>query len=226
MNIDLDISDKMRLSTDLSYRHNDRLWPTQLSTAQYRAFSMVPTVPITYEDGRYAIDDQQHNPVASADINVVGTNSYLRDNFTGQIKTEFEPIKDLVFTGAVALNSNWSRSKVHNKNHKFYDKNNNFVTQWNAQNGVYDSRTNSYQLTLRFLANYSTKISDNHDVQLLYGMEQESYRSYWSQAERKNLVSDALPDVSLGSASNQYAYGEPEAWGINSFFPDVTVQIK
>ena len=226
MNVDIDITKNLRLSNDISYRRNERLWSTQLGAAQYRAFSMVPTVPVTYEDGRYTLDDQQHNPVASADINAVGSNNFVSDNLTGQVKAEFEPLKDLIFTGSVSINGSWSRNKVHNKNHKFYDKDNNFITQWNAQNGVYDSRNNNMQMTLRFLANYSKIFDKKHNLQILYGMEQESYRSYWSQAERRNLVSDALPDVSLGSASNQYAYGEPTAWGINSFFGRINYGYK
>lgn len=226
MNVDMDINNYIRLSSDLSYRHSDRLWPTQLSTAQYRAFSMKPTTPIRYEDGRYTLDDQNTNPVASADIDVVGRNDFQRDNFIGQVKVELEPIEDLIFTGVVALNGIWTRNKIHNKNFKFYDANNNYVTQWNSQNGVSDSRNNRYQIILRFLANYSKMFADSHSIHLLYGMEQESYRNFWSQAERRNLVSDDLPDVSLGSASNQYAYGEPESWGINSFFGRVNYGYK
>lgn len=128
--------------------------------------------------------------------------------------------------GAVSLNGIWIRKKTHNKNYKFYDADNNYVAQWNSQNGVADSRDNRYQLALRFLANYSRTFNQAHSLHLLYGMEQESYRNYWSQAERRDLVSDGLPDVSLGSASSQYAYGEPEKWGINSFFGRVNYGYK
>lgn len=225
-NLDLNINKYLRISSDLSYRHADRVYPTQLGTAQYRAFSMQSTVPIKWANGNYALDDQQTNPVASTDYDVVGKQDFQRDNFIGQVKVDLEPIKDLIFTGSVGINAIWTREKGHNKNYKFYDANNNYVTQWNAQNGVYDSRNNRYQLSLRFLANYTKTFADDHSIHVLYGMEQESYRNYWSQAERRNLVSDALPDVSLGSASNQYAYGEPEAWGINSFFGRINYGYK
>lgn len=218
MNVDLNINKYLRLSSDLSYRHSDRLWPTALGSAQSTAFSMVPTVPVRYADGRYTLDDQQNNPVAYTDLDVTGKDTYQRDNFAGQVKAELEPIKDLIFTGVVALDGIWDRRKVHSRNYKFYDANGDYLTQKNASNGVYDLRNNSYQLTLRFLANYTKTFVEQHSVSLLYGMERLSYRNYRSQAERQNLVSDELPDVSLGSASNQYAYGYPTSWGINSFF--------
>ena len=81
-------------------------------------------------------------------------------------------------------------------------------------------------MTLRFLANYKKRFGDNHDLALLYGMEQISYRNYYSMAQRKDLISDALPDVSLGSAGSQFAEGYPTKWGINSFFGRVNYGFK
>lgn len=225
-NLDLNINKYLRISSDLSYRHTDRVWPTDLKTAQYRAYSMKPTTPIRWENGNYALDDQQKNVIASTDYDVVGKKETQMDNFIGQVKVDLEPVKDLVFTGVVALNGIWWREKTHNKNYKFYDANDNYVAQWNPQNGVVDERYNRYQFTLRFLANYTKTFADDHNFHVLYGMEQESYRNYQVKAERKNLVSDALPDISLGSASNQYAEGEPEKWGINSFFGRINYGYK
>lgn len=135
-------------------------------------------------------------------------------------------MKDLVFTGVVALNGFWSREKVHKKNYKFYDANDEYVSQLNPQNGVSDKRNNRYQLTLRFLANYKKTLAEDHSLNLLYGMEQISYRNYYSFAERRNLVSDALPDIKLGSASNQYSDGYPTMWGINSYFGRINYGFK
>ena len=225
-NLDLNINKYLRISSDLSYRHSDRVVPTDIKTAQYRAFSMQSTIPVRWANGNYALDDQQKNPVASTDYDVVGKKEYQRDNFIGQVKVDLEPIKDLIFTGSVGLNAIWTREKEHKRNYKFYDANNNYVTQWNAQNSVGDERHNRYQLSLRFLANYTKTFADVHNLHVLYGMEQESYRNYKSVAKRANLISDALPDVSLGSASNQYAEGEPEAWGINSFFGRINYGYK
>lgn len=68
------------------------------------------------------------------------------------------------------------------------------------------------------MANYKKRFAERHDLALLYGMEQISYRNYYSMARRNDLISDELPDVTLGSAGNQFAEGYPERWGINSFF--------
>ncbi|MDR1381208.1 MAG: TonB-dependent receptor [Tannerella sp.] len=217
MKADVNIGKMLRVSSDLAYIHEDRLWPTQLGAAQYRVI-IKPTTPIRYENGNYALQGEGHNPVAYTDTEVTGENIYQTDNIIGQVKAELEPLKDLVLTGVVALNGFFSRNKVHNKNYKFYDANDNYVTQWNATNSVYDSRDNRFQMTLRFLANYRKTVAEVHSLNLLYGMEQISYRNYYSRAERRNLISDALPDVSLGSASSQYAEGRPTLWGINSFF--------
>jgi len=225
MKADLTISKTLRISSDFAYIHEDRDWPTQLSTAQYRVI-IKPTVPVKFENGEYALNPENHNPVAYADPDVVGKRFYQTDNIIGQAKVEFEPIKNLVFSGVAALNTFFSREKTHNMNHRFYNANGNYVTQWNSTNSVIDTRDNRYQMTMRFLANYQNTFANIHAVTMLYGMEQISYRNYNSRAERRNLISDALPDVSLGSASNQYAEGSPTMRGINSFFGRVGYALK
>jgi TonB-linked SusC/RagA family outer membrane protein len=225
MKADLNVGEMLRVSSDLAYIHEDKLRPSQLGLAVHRVI-IKPTTPIKYANGNYALQSENHNPVAYADTDVVGQDISMADNIIGQAKVEFEPLKDLVFTGVVALNGSFGRNKYHSKNHKFYNAEGNYVTQWNATNGVYDTRNNSYQMTLRFLANYKKTFAEAHSLNLLYGMEQISYRNYYSRAERRNLISDALPDVSLGSASSQYANGNPSLWGINSFFGRLNYSYK
>lgn len=226
INTDLNIGKMIKVSSDLTYRHIDRLWPEGLGSAQADVWSMQPTCPIYYENGDYALDKQNRNAVSCLDLNVVGEDQYNKDELYGQIKVDFEPIKDLVFTGMASLNGIWDRRKVHYKNHKYYNEAGELVTQRNNPNSVTDTRNNSYQMTLRFLANYKKKFNEVHDLSVLYGMEQLSYRNYYSYAQRKDLISDELPDVSLGSASSQFASGYPTMWGINSFFGRINYGFK
>lgn len=218
INTDFNVGKMLKISSDITYRHIDRLWPEGLGSAQSDAWSNTPTSPIRYSNGDYALDSQNSNSVSFLDLDVVGKDEYNRDLLAGQLKLDFEPLKDLVFTGTVSLNGSWDRRKIHYKNHKYYDEDGVLITQRNNPNSVTDQRNNEYQLTLRFLANYKKKFNDKHDFAVLYGMERISYRNYYSMAQRKDLVSDELPDVSLGSASSQFADGYPTMWGINSFF--------
>ncbi|MCW1735053.1 TonB-dependent receptor [Anaerorudis cellulosivorans] len=217
-NTDLNVGKMLKINSDITYRHVDRLWPEGLGDALAGAWSMSPTAPLRYKNGDYALDDQLNNVISYLDLNVVGENRYNLDVIFGQIKGDFEPIKDLVFTGIVALNGSWDRNKIHYKNHKYYNELGELISQRNPTNSVVDRRNNNYQMTLRFLANYKKNFYKKHNLAILYGMEQISYRNYYSMAQRKNLISDALPDVSLGSAGSQFAEGYPSKWGINSFF--------
>ena len=225
-NTDLNIGKMLKVSSDVTYRHVDRLWPESLGSVQYDVWSMQPTSPVRYENGDYRLDKQNRNAISLMDLDVVGEDRYNMDVVYGQVKADFEPIKDLVFTGMASLNGSWDRRKIHYKNYKYYNEAGELVTQRNNPNSVKDSRNNSYQMTLRFLANYKKRFGDNHDLALLYGMEQISYRNYYSMAQRKDLISDALPDVSLGSAGSQFAEGYPTKWGINSFFGRVNYGFK
>lgn len=218
VNTDLNIGKMLKVSSDMTFRHIDRLWPEGLGDAQYNAWSMQPTTPNKYENGDYVLDKQNRSALSYTDLNVVGEDRYNMDAVYGQVKADFEPIKDLIFTGMVSLNGNWDRRKIHYKNHKYYNEAGELITQRNNPNSVKDERNNSYQMTMRFLANYKKRFGDDHDLAFLYGMEQISFRNYYSMAQRKDLISDALPDVSLGSAGSQFAEGRPTKWGINSYF--------
>ncbi len=226
VNTDLNIGKMLKVSSDVTYRHIDRLWSESLGSVQYEVWSMQPTSPVKYENGDYRLDKQNRNAISLMDMDVVGEDRYNKDVVYGQVKADFEPIKDLVFTGMASLNGSWDRRKIHYKNYKYYNEAGELVTQRNNPNSVKDSRNNSYQMTLRFLANYKKRFGDDHDLALLYGMEQISYRNYYSMAQRKDLISDALPDVSLGSAGSQFAEGYPTKWGINSFFGRVNYGFK
>lgn len=218
VNTDLNIGKMLKVSSDMTFRHIDRLWPEGLGDAQYNAWSMQPTTPNKYENGDYVLDKQNRSALSYTDLDVVGEDRYNMDAVYGQVKADFEPIKDLIFTGMVSLNGNWDRRKIHYKNHKYYNEVGELITQRNNPNSVKDERNNSYQMTMRFLANYKKRFGDDHDLAFLYGMEQISFRNYYSMAQRKDLISDALPDVSLGSAGSQFAEGRPTKWGINSYF--------
>lgn len=226
LNTDIKIGKQMKVSADVLYRHIDRLRPQRLDRAQSSAWSMVPTVPIRYANGNYALDNQNDNPIASLDFDATGKDNYVSDAFYGQAKVDYELIKNLVLSGTVSVNSFWDRNKIHSKNYKFYNADDQYVTEWNPQNGVVDKRNTSYQTTYRFLANYQKSFNKVHSLNALYGMEQIAYRKYYSSAERKNLISDQSPDVSLGDARNQYAEGSPSSWGINSFFGRINYGYK
>lgn len=222
---ELHLNKYIKLSSDITYRHDDRLKPQRLGDALYRAWAMQPTSPIRYENGDYALDGQNLNAVSYTDLNVVGEERYVCDALSGQAKIDIEPVKDLVFTGLVSLNGLWDRQKIHYKNHKYYNEEGKLITQSNNPNSVEDARNNRYELTLRFLANYKKQLGE-HNLAFLYGMEQISYRNYWSKAQRKDLISDRLPDVSLGSAASQFAEGKPTQRGLNSFFGRINYGFK
>ena len=102
VNTDLNIGKMLKVSSDVTYRHIDRLWPEGLEDAQYNAWSMQPTTPNKYENGDYVLDKQNRSVMSYTDLNVVGEDRYNLDAVYGQVKADFEPIKDLIFTGMVS----------------------------------------------------------------------------------------------------------------------------
>lgn len=120
-NMDLDINRYLKIGSSLTYNHIDRLWPQRLGDAQYQVWSMQPTCPVYNENGDYALDKGNSSVLSYTDLDVVGEDRYNKDAVYGQVKVEFEPLKNLVFTGTASLNGIWDRRKTHYKNHKYYN---------------------------------------------------------------------------------------------------------
>ncbi|WP_439181950.1 SusC/RagA family TonB-linked outer membrane protein [Carboxylicivirga taeanensis] len=226
LNTDFKVGNRLDFGADIQYRHTERDWPGGLGSAQATAWSMVPTTPVRYENGNYALDDQNNNPVAYLDPSVIGTQEYTKDEVYMQLKTAYELLDGLSLKGVAAVNGGWSMNKTHNRTHKFYDADDNYVNTWNPQNSVRDSRTNSYQVTLRALATYNKTFSDAHALTILAGAEQISYRSYYLSGSRNNLISDNMPHISLGDSEFQYADGSMQKHGLNSFFGRLNYDYK
>ena len=83
----------LKVSSDVTYRHVDRLWPESLGSVQYDVWSMQPTSPVRYENGDYRLDKQNRNAISLMDLDVVGEDRYNMDVVYGQVKADFEPIK-------------------------------------------------------------------------------------------------------------------------------------
>lgn len=86
VNTDLNIGKMLKVSSDVTYRHVDRLWPESLGSVQYDVWSMQPTSPVRYENGDYRLDKQNRNAISLMDLDVVGEDRYNMDVVYGQVK--------------------------------------------------------------------------------------------------------------------------------------------
>ncbi len=233
LNTDFKIGKRLNVGADIQFRHMDREWPGGLGSALASAWSMVPTTPVRYQNGNYSLDDQNNNPVAALDPSVIGTQEYTKDEVYLQLKTDYKILDGLSVKGVAAVNGGWTMDKNHNRTHKFYDGNDNYVNTWNPQNSVWDRRITGYQVTLRALAIYNKTFNDARALDILAGAEQISHRSHYLTGSRSNLISDDMPYISLGDSEYQYAYSDiqrsgyyPVQYGLNSFFGRVNYGYK
>ncbi|GHT43269.1 SusC/RagA family TonB-linked outer membrane protein [Bacteroidia bacterium] len=79
------------------------------------------------------------------------------------------------------------------------------------------NKSESSLLTLQALLNYDKTIHA-HEVHLLGGFSQESYRDGWAEAFRDNFPSNTLYEINAGAPSNQQNGGSGTEWGLRSFF--------
>lgn len=227
LNTDFKVGERFDIGADISYRHMDRKMSSDAANGQGTVWSMNPTVPIRYDNGAYALDGQNNNPIASFDQSIAGQDIYQKDEALAQVKASYKLAEGLSIKSVAAFNGAFDRRKIHLPTHNFVDENNNPTGyMWNPQSSIEDQRNNSYQTTLRAMMTYNKNFGRNHSFSALAGAEQIAYRNYYSSAMRKNLISDNLPDVGLGDDAMQYAYGLPTQWGINSYFGRINYAFK
>lgn len=166
------------------------------------------TIPGRKSDGTYGYQDN-FCPEGWMD-----SESFYKDNsknFLAGIELEWEPLKDLFFSGKMGYNY----SNYYNKEYVselVYDAN----KEW-SPNSLTVSNGNTTQMTLQFLARYGKTIKD-HRFDVLLGVSQETYHTNWGEGYRQDFPNDLLYELNAGSETGQKATGSAGEWGLRSFF--------
>lgn len=219
VNTDIKLGEYFTTSLDAQVIHSDR---TEASDGQYSSvYSNVwgqnPSSPVMWDNGTYALDDTKCNPIAFTDSDLVGYNSNTYDSYLANLSLGYDSKFGLKANASVIAEGGFSRNKTLYKEVSFYDEFGNFVKMENEDSQVGDSRASSYDLTLRGIITYD-KTFGKSTFSALVGAEQRAARSSSVTAQRKGLISTSVPQVSLGDADRQYAYGSESMYGMSSYF--------
>ena len=251
LNYTSQLSDRITVGTILNLTYRDRFEPP--FTSENLALTVYAAGPL-YEpflpdgSGRivsraYQAEGRNRNPQEAYAMGWQDTKEY---NLNGQAYIDIKILKGLTWTSKVAVNyvDEFYKMYQHPYNayllHQIDPATGDYQTGPTAffgpdYLGVTDQYSKTITPTIYSVANYETKIGDDHDLKALVGFEQVTSKYQTLRGRRLNGVSTAIQEISgytsTGEAINATyprlpGLTGPYEWGLQSFFGRVNYAYK
>ncbi len=152
-------------------------------------------------------------------------------NVNSQIYLDMTPFKGLVWEVKGGLNYTHDIYKQHQvavPEYSFFKTGDDYANINNVVLGP--GLTDRYSLSLLpsliSTLTYDTKIENNHNIKILMGYEQQSFKNMYIQGSRNNFPSASLDQLDAGSSVGQSLSGNGSEWAIRSYFGRLNYDYK
>lgn len=159
-------------------------------------------------DGTYGYQDD-YSPEAWLDSESFTNNK--GKNFLGGTEISWDIVKGLTLSGKAGYKYYAYTNQYFNSTFTF-DANKTV-----GPNSLHVTSGDNSLLTLQSLLHYS-KSFEKHNISVLAGFSQESYREDWISASRDKFPNNSLYELNAGAAGNMQNSGSGSEWGIRSYF--------
>ncbi|MGD9557098.1 MAG: SusC/RagA family TonB-linked outer membrane protein [Mangrovibacterium sp.] len=225
-NVDAQISDRLAVSIDMSYRNELRHAPeTSLDNIWINLKTALPiyrtSLPDPSRGGAYS-GFLERSPVAQTISDMTGFNDDLQRYFTGKLSLNYKipGIKGLELNAALNYSVNNKHNKVQDKPFGIfsYDYANDEYISWgtNGANSLNETASLYTQIYPLASLNYNRTFGD-HSVQGLLLAEGIDTDYSYMTAGRVDLLSTEIPYLFAGSTDNQTNNGSAEETGRISY---------
>ena len=222
-NIDMKVSDRITLHTNMSYIHNNHSEPIpsyavgDLAGGIFHQLSRIaPWIPYKYEDGSYgSIGDG--NPIAWLDANE--RVKYRIQNFSATVGADWQIYADLKFTLKGSYVSNVNDSKR-------FMKETVYRVGSHGPNSLYEYDALWHRYDLDALLNYDHTFAKAHNLHVLLGYNAEKYNYKILTGFRNSFPNNELDDMDAGAASSQTNSGYSRDLALMSFFGRLNYDYK
>lgn len=213
-NLDLKLSDKFTVRTNLAYINNRYDDPTNSyvgggSDQIIRQLNLIaPWIPYKNEDGSYGtIGDG--NPVAWLDLDQVLTRK--TQNFSGILSLDYQILKELKFTATGAFVSNVQVTNDFVKDIQYNE------SKYHGPNSLKVRHYLWNRPSLDLLLNYAKNFG-KHNLKALAGYKIEKYNYDELKAGRRDFPNNDLTDINAGTSSTQTNEGFTRELAMMSYF--------
>lgn len=219
-NIENKINDKLKLSVVLSGRAAQDNEPTAVDKNPAQgvqglldyAIKIPTTIAGKKSNGYYG------NQTGFTIEGWMDSESYITNdnkNLYSNISLDWDVVKGLKLTGKLGYDFTLNQYEMYRPTlviDEFLTASPSDLTTRSETTGLF---------TAQSFLNYDLNV-DRHNIHVLLGYSQESYRYDMLQGYRDNFPSNTLYELNAGSASNQQATGKAEEWALRSGFGRVT----
>lgn len=221
-NVDIKISDKFNLRTNMAFIHNEYSEPNASYGGGYagliwQADRIAPWIPYKKADGTYgSISDG--NPAAWVDID--SRIYYKQQNFSGLLALDYNILPELVLTLQGAYMTDIKEKKDFRKE-CWYDE-----VNYHGPDQLTETLNRWHRYTFDALLNYSKTFNQDHNLKVMGGYKVEKYGNRELTAFRKSFPNSELTDLNAGDASTQTNTGYSRELAMMSYFGRINYDYK
>ncbi|WP_177192411.1 TonB-dependent receptor [Chitinophaga arvensicola] len=229
-NITSQLSKKLQLQLLTGYTRSSRDATDGMDGIFSSTLRASATSPVRFSDGHWGgqmfANDKYlwstFNPVSR--IAQFGPQSHITTNANINASLEYKPIQGLTLKALGSYMAATVDESVYNQRSESWD----FLTKSISQTipsslNNYWYKDNKYDVQLT--ATYERNFND-HQVKLLAGYSQESWRSDKISGYRKDFITDNLYQLNAGDAASQENTGEADQWAFMSGFGRLNYSYK
>lgn len=214
-NLDYKVSDKIKISADLSERFNYSLAPNNIANVLDKLTSGSLWAVPKYPDGTYGLSSQGNNPLMLAELG--GTDKQTTDITVGILKGEWEIIKGLKFSSQFGIRTeNYQEANFANAYTNTDSLKN--ITRVISPNSLTETRNFLREYTLNNLLNYETNLEAHH-ITALVGYSEINNQQNTLTAYRQNFYNNDIRSIGQGTNDGTKSNnGYNSEFGLRSFF--------
>ena len=221
LNYNYDFSKRIHLETNVSMENQVRTDIGGIGSSGLitEAIFGMPNVPIANPQGQYFAQGGWGNAVAEA--KEAATSTFKTRNLNTNFKLSADIIDGLKLNLQAGINYSSENDNDIAKSVPLYNWDS-ALTYYAIANPdqsslqLYNSQTTYHNYT--GYLQYSKKLGEKNDLDLMAGASHEDSNFDWSNATRSNFVSQDVWALNLGSTDNMTNAGGGNHWGINSLF--------
>ncbi|MDR1980995.1 MAG: TonB-dependent receptor [Tannerellaceae bacterium] len=218
INNDFKINNYLGASLDVNFKRSHTQSPQEGGVFYVMRFA-APVYAAVWKDGRIA-EGKSGNNIYAATMYGGERNEYY-NQLGGKAAIDFTPISGLKLSAIIAPTYNFDKTKSFRKAVPYYSATDPALLmgyiEGHATTMLSENRTDSYNVTTQFLANYN-KIFGGHDLALMGGYENFYYFNEALSASRDQYELDGYPYLDIGPLELRNNGGNAYENAYRSFF--------
>ena len=214
LKINTDISEKFNLEVGVVGNKQKQQFPLMsipgLIHGEWHAISywLPPSFPTRRSDGSYG---NYFNRSPYAVLDEPGLRTFDKTHTLARTRLSYQIIEPLTLRGEAAYKTNTLMDVANQRQYQID------ATTLHGTKSTDEQHSNENLLLLRAIIEFNKELQ-NHDINIIAGIEQEEWQSNFIKAFRGNQPTNELHELNSGDAATQTNNGNTEEYALRSYF--------